>query len=143
MTGLAKIWKNRSNQDLNLKLLPPLAAPLDRALSALLDDLAERGLLDETLVAWMGEFGRVPLIEREGGHWGRCYSVVLAGAGIRPGVVHGRSDRRAAYPIDGAVSPQDLVTTKYHYLGMDTELTDALGRPLRSCQGEVIQTVLA
>ncbi|MBI3823765.1 MAG: DUF1501 domain-containing protein [Planctomycetes bacterium] len=131
----------------NRERLPPLAAPLDRAFSALLDDLEARGLLDETLVVWMGEFGRAPLIEREGGrgHWGRCYSVVLAGAGIRPGMVHGRSDRRAAFPIDGAVSPQDLVTTIYHCLGigMDTELTDALGRPLRLCQGEVIRSVLA
>ena len=112
---------------------------LDRAFSALLDDLSARGLLDETLVVWMGEFGRAPLIEREGGrgHWGRCYSVVLAGAGIKPGIVHGRSDRRAAYPVDGAVSPQDLVTTIYHCLGIatDTELTDTLGRPLRLCQG--------
>src|SRR3954449_4378247 len=94
-----------------------------------------------------GEFGRAPLIEREGGrgHWGRCYSVVLAGAGIRPGIVHGRSDRRAAYPVEGAVSPQDLVTTIYHCLGIgtDTELTDALGRPLRLCQGEPVRGVLA
>jgi hypothetical protein len=132
-------YRNRQN-------LPLLAAPLDRAFSALLDDLEVRGLLDETLVVWMGEFGRAPLIEREGGrgHWGRCYSVVLAGAGIQPGVVHGRSDRHAAYPVDGAVNPQDLVTTIYHCLGIgtDTELIDALGRPLRLCQGEPIQAVL-
>jgi hypothetical protein len=131
----------------NRERLPPLAAPLDRAFSALLEDLEARGLLDETLVVWMGEFGRAPLIEREGGrgHWGRCYSVVLAGAGIRSGIVHGRSDRRAAYPVDGAVSPQDLVTTIYHCLGIssDTELIDTLGRPLRLCQGEPIQAVLA
>jgi hypothetical protein len=131
----------------NRERLPPLAAPLDRAFSALLDDLHARGLLDETLVVWMGEFGRAPLIEREGGrgHWGRCYSVVLAGAGIRPGIVHGRSDRRAAFPIDGAVSPQDLVTTIYHCLGIagNTELMDALGRPFRLCQGEPIQAVLS
>jgi hypothetical protein len=130
----------------NRERLPPLAAPLDRAFSALLDDLDARGLLEETLVVWMGEFGRAPLIEREGGrgHWGRCYSVVLAGAGIRPGIVHGRSDRRAAFPIDGAVSPQDLVTTIYHCLGIarNTELTDTFGRPLRLCQGEPIQAVL-
>jgi hypothetical protein len=71
--------------------------------------------------------------------------VVLAGAGIRPGLVHGRSDRHAAYPVEGAVSPQDLVTTIYHCLGIgtDTELTDPLGRPVRLCQGEVIQCVLA
>jgi hypothetical protein len=131
----------------NRERLPPLAAPLDRAFSALLDDLSDRGLLDETLVVWMGEFGRAPLIEREGGrgHWGRCYSVVLAGAGVNTGMVHGRSDRRAAYPVDGAVSPQDVVTTIYHCLGIDadTELTAGLGRPLRLCQGKVIQSVLA
>lgn len=131
----------------NRERLPPLAGPLDRAFSALLDDLSARGLLDETLVVWMGEFGRAPLIEAMGGrgHWGRCYSVVLAGAGINAGMVHGRSDRRAAYPIDGAVSPQDLVTTIYHCLGIgvDTELTDALGRPVRLCQGKVIGEVLA
>jgi hypothetical protein len=94
-----------------------------------------------------GEFGRAPLIEREGGrgHWGRCYSLVFAGAGVNAGMVHGRSDRRAAYPIDGAVSPQDVVTTIYHCLGIaaDTELTDALGRPYRLCQGSVIRSVLA
>jgi hypothetical protein len=130
----------------NKERLPPLAAPLDRAFSALLDDLTARGLIDETLVVWMGEFGRAPLIEREGGrgHWGRCYSVVLAGAGVKPGMVHGRSDRRAAYPVDGAVSPQDVVTTIYHCLGIadDTELTDGFGRPYRLCQGKVIRSVL-
>lgn len=131
----------------NAQYLPVLAPHLDAGFSALLDDLSARGLLDETLVVWMGEFGRAPLIEREGGrgHWGRCYSVVLAGAGIRPGIVHGRSDRRAAYPVDGAVSPQDLVTTIYHCLGIgtDTELNDALGRRLKLCQGTIIQGVLA
>jgi hypothetical protein len=71
--------------------------------------------------------------------------VVLAGGGIKQGMVHGRSDRRAAYPIDSAVSPQDVVTTIYHCLGIaaDTELTDALGRPYRLCQGKVIQGVVA
>ena len=131
----------------NRERLPLLAGPLDRAFAALLDDLSARGLLDETLVVWMGEFGRAPLIEREGGrgHWARCYSVVLAGAGVHAGMVHGRSDRRAAYPIDGAVAPQDVVTTIYHCLGIpvDTELTDMQGRPWRLCQGEVIRSVLA
>lgn len=131
----------------NRERLPPLAAPLDRAFSALLDDLSSRGLLDETLVVWMGEFGRAPLIEKDGGrgHWARCYSVVLAGAGVNSGMVYGRSDRHAAYPIDNAVSPQDVVTTIYHCLGIaaDTELTDTLGRPYRLCQGKAIQGVLA
>jgi hypothetical protein len=131
----------------NRERLPPLTGPLDRALSALLDDLDARGLVDETLVVCMGEFGRAPLIEREGGrgHWGRCYSVVLAGAGIRPGIVHGRSDRHAAFPVDAAVSPQDIVTTIYRCLGIakDTELADTFGRPYRLCQGEAIRAVLS
>ena len=127
-----------------LKLLAP---PLDAAFSALLDDLAARGRLDDTLVVWMGEFGRAPRIEDQGGrgHWARCYSVVLAGAGIKPGIVHGRSDRHAAYPSVDPVSPQDVVATIYHALGIDpgTELADAFGRPLKLCQGEPIRGVLA
>jgi hypothetical protein len=128
------------------KRLKVLTPPLDRAFSALLEDLAARGLLDETLVVWMGEFGRAPRLEEKGGrgHWGRCYSVVLAGAGIKPGIVHGRSDRHAAYPASDPVTPQDLVTTIYHCLGIDTdtELTDSLGRPLKLCQGHPIPGVL-
>jgi uncharacterized protein (DUF1501 family) len=131
----------------NYEYLKVLAPRLDRAYSALLEDLTARGLLDETLVVWMGEFGRAPRLEDKGGrgHWGRCYSVVLAGAGIKPGIVHGRSDRHAAYPAADAVTPQDLVTTIYHCLGIgtDTELTDALGRPLKLCRGQPIQGVLA
>jgi hypothetical protein len=127
-----------------LKVLTPL---LDSAYSALLEDLAARGLLDETLVVWMGEFGRAPRLEDKGGrgHWGRCYSVVLAGGGIKPGMVHGRSDRHAAYPAADAVTPQDLVATIYHCLGIgkDTELTDSLGRPMRLSQGTPIHGVLA
>src|ERR1051325_503696 len=131
----------------NAQYLPILGPQLDFGFSALLDDLDARGLLDETLVVWMGEFGRAPLIEREGGrgHWGRCYSIVLAGAGIKPGIVHGRSDRHAAFPIEGAVRPQDLVTTIYHCLGIstNTELIDTFGRPFRLCQGEAIRAVLS
>ena len=127
-----------------LKVLAPL---LDRTYSALLEDLATRGLLDETLVVWMGEFGRAPRLEDKGGrgHWGRCYSVVLAGGGIQPGIVHGRSDKHAAYPTADLVTPQDLVATIYHCLGIgtDTELTDSLGRPMKLCQGTPIQSVLA
>ena len=127
-----------------LKVLAPL---LDRSYSALLEDLAVRGLLDETLVVWMGEFGRAPRLEDKGGrgHWGRCYSVVLAGGGIKPGMVHGRSDRHAAYPAANPVTPQDLVATIYHCLGIgtDTELTDSLGRPIKLCQGTPIHAVLA
>lgn len=131
----------------NAEYLKILAPQLDRGFSALLEDLATRGLLDETLVVWMGEFGRAPRLEEKGGrgHWARCYSVVLAGAGIKPGIVHGRSDRHAAYPAEDPVSPQDVVTTIYHCLGIatDTVLTDGLGRPWKMCQGMPIQGVLA
>ena len=131
----------------NYQYLKVLAPQLDSGFSALLEDLDVRGLLDETLVVWMGEFGRAPRLEDKGGrgHWGRCYSVVLAGAGIKPGIVHGRSDRHAAVPVEGAVSPQDLVTTIYHCLGIatDTELVDGLGRPVKLCQGTPIKAVLA
>jgi hypothetical protein len=127
-----------------LKMLTP---PLDRAFSALLDDLAMRGRLDDTLVVWMGEFGRAPRIEDQGGrgHWARCYSVVFAGAGIKPGIVHGRSDRHAAYPSEDPVTPQDVVATIYHCLGIDadTELADPFGRRLKLCQGVPIRGVLA
>jgi hypothetical protein len=131
----------------NYQYLKVLAPQLDRSFSFLLHDLAVRGLLDETLVVWMGEFGRAPLIESMGGrgHWARCYSAVLAGAGIKPGIVHGRSDRHAAYPLEGAVTPQDLVATIYHCLGISahTEVIDPLGRPVKLFQGQPIEGVLA
>jgi len=128
------------------KRLKPLMPPLDRAFAALQGDLSERGLLDETLVVWMGEFGRAPLIEKGGGrgHWGKCYSVVMAGGGVRGGLVHGKSDRKAAEPAESPVGPADLVTTVYHQLGIDvdTEIPDYTGRPLRLCQGTVLQGIL-
>jgi hypothetical protein len=117
-----------------------LMPPADRAFAALLDDLAARGLLDETLVVWTGEFGRTPRISagnagRE--HWPRCYSAVLAGGGVQGGRVLGASDRLAAYPAHDPVSPDDLGATILHALGIDpaTELHDPLGRPLRINQG--------
>lgn len=147
-------WNGEDNTRFNWDLhyecytrLKRLLPPLDMSFSALLEDLSERGLLDETLVVWMGEFGREPRIgEREGGrgHWGRCYSVAMAGGGIRGGVVHGKSDRHAAFPVENAVSPGDVVATIYHCLSIDpaTEITDNIGRPLPLCQGDVIQAVL-
>ena len=106
---------------------------MDQAYSALLEDLSERGLLDETLVVWMGEFGRTPKINGNGGrdHWGPVFSVALAGGGIRGGVVHGASDSIAGYPKDGRVPPQDLTATIFHCLGISphTEIHDSLDRP--------------
>ncbi len=117
-----------------------LMPPADQGLSALLDDLDSRGLLDETLVVWVGEFGRKPQITpgnagRE--HWPHCYSAVLAGAGIRGGTVHGASDRWAAYPARDPVSPDDIGATILYALGIDptTEVRDPVGRPLRINSG--------
>jgi hypothetical protein len=122
-----------------------LMPPTDRAFAALLDDLEARGLLDETLVVWMGEFGRTPRIDREGGrdHWGPCSSVVLAGGGIPGGRVYGSSDSHAAYPRDHPVGYRDLITTIYYALGVDphTELPDRVGRPTRICNGQVIRAL--
>jgi uncharacterized protein (DUF1501 family) len=102
-----------------------------------------RGLLDETLVVWVGEFGRAPKISagnagRE--HWPRCYSAVLAGAGIRGGRVYGSSDRFAAYPLTDPVSPDDLGATILHALGIDPsqEVIDSLGRPMRINAGQPV-----
>jgi hypothetical protein len=114
--------------------------PLDQGYSALIEDLSERGLLDETLVAMLGEFGRTPKINPNAGrdHWGACQSVVLAGGGIRGGQVYGASDKIAAYPTDRPVKPEDLIATVYSALGIPAEamLYDQQHRPHRACEGE-------
>src|SRR5262245_8997600 len=99
--------------------------PLDLAYSALLQDLTQRGLLDDTLVVMVGEFGRTPKINPQQGrdHWGACQSIVLAGGGIRGGQVYGSSDEHAAYPKTNAVSPEDTIATVYQALGIDAEQT--------------------
>ena len=108
---------------------------LDRALSALLADLSDRGMLDETLVVVMGEFGRTPKINSNGGrdHWPSAFSVALAGGGIRGGQVFGSSDSLGEYPKDDPVSPSDLAATIYTLLGIDPaqELHTSDGRPVR------------
>ncbi len=112
-----------------------LIPSLDLALSALLDDLFDRGLLDETLVVVMGEFGRTPKLNANGGrdHWPRAFSVALAGGGVQGGQVIGASDRTGESPADRPITPSDLVATIYRLLGIDpqTELHTADGRPVR------------
>jgi hypothetical protein len=126
-------------RDLRTKLLPPF----DLGFSALLEDLDERGLLGETLVVCLGEFGRTPRINGNAGrdHWAACNSVVLAGGGVRPGQVHGASDRQAAHPVTPPASPDDLAATVYHALGIDpeTEIRDRQGRPWQLARGRVLQ----
>jgi len=116
--------------------------PLDQGYSALLEDLSDRGMLDETLVAMLGEFGRTPQINVNAGrdHWGACQSVALAGGGIRGGQVYGASDKIAAYPTEHPVRPEDLIATVYHAMGIEPEalLYDQQHRPHRACEGEPV-----
>ncbi len=115
---------------------------LDQSLSALLEDLGQRGLWDRTLVVVMGEFGRTPRINAQGGrdHWGLCQSVLLAGGGIQGGRTHGSSDRIGAYPASDPVDPVDIHATVYHCMGLSPEqtMTDPLGRPYPLGTGRVI-----
>jgi hypothetical protein len=124
---------------------PACIPPLDRAYTALLEDLAQRGLLDQTLVAAAGEFGRTPKINKDGGrdHWGACQSALLAGGGIRGGQVYGASDKQAAYVKDNPVSPPDFLATIYHALGIDpeAEMRDRDGRPYRICDGKPVMAL--
>ena len=119
----------------------------DLAVPTLIEDLQARGLLDETLVVWMGEFGRSPKIQNTAkfgadgrDHWPNCYTALFAGGGIIPGAIHGSSDRIGAYPATDPVSPDDLAATMFWALGIDpaTEVTDTLGRPLPIAAGKPI-----
>ena len=110
-----------------------------RPLSALLTDLKERGLLDDTLVVAMGEFGRSPKIQTRGPpgrvHWPQCFSAIMAGCGIRGGAVYGESDRIGASPESDPVTPQDLHATVLHALGVplhDPTQNTGISRPLFS-----------
>jgi len=121
---------------------------LDVALSALLDDLSERGLLDETLVMVTSEFGRTPKINKDAGrdHWPKVFSVMLAGGGIKPGMVHGASDATASEPDHSPVSPADLACTMYRLMGIvaDKELMAPGGRPIEIVDGgQLIQPLMA
>jgi hypothetical protein len=124
-----------------------LLPPTDRGLSALLEDLESGGLLDETLVVWMSEMGRTPRINKAGGrdHWSFCYSVMLAGGGIRGGQVYGASDRTAAFPSTNPVSPADVAATIYHCLGIEprAHVADQQGRPFTVCTGTPVRGLLA
>jgi uncharacterized protein (DUF1501 family) len=112
----------------------------DATLSALLDDLADRGLLDSTLVYWTGDFGRTPKINKDAGrdHWPACQSVVMAGGGINGGRTYGVSDASGAFPKDDPVRPDDITATVFHALGFDqkTEISDQLKRPMPIAAGD-------
>ena len=137
---VSNVWDNHAGTYMLTE--PYCLKSLDPGFAALMDDLTDRGLLDDTLVAMYGEFGRTPLLNATQGrdHWGRVQSAILAGGGIRGGQVYGSSDKDAAYPASNPVSPEDMLATIYYSLGIDpdAELRDPLGRPHRVVDGTPI-----
>jgi hypothetical protein len=127
------------------KLLIP---PLDRAVAALVEDLSQRGLYDRTLVVAMGEFGRTPRMNPEGGrdHWGNVFSVLMGCGSMNMGQAVGRSNPRGEYPVDRPISPQDVAATIFHHLGIDARkvtFADAQGRPVPLIEtGEPIRELI-
>jgi uncharacterized protein (DUF1501 family) len=119
----------------------------NQTLPALLEDLDNRGLLYETLVVWVGEFGRSPRINKEAGrdHWPQCYTALLAGGGVKRGSVYGVSDKNGGYPASDPVRPDDLAATIYYLLGIDphTEIYNALNRPLPIATGNPVMDLVA
>lgn len=138
-------WDSHANNFFHHKnyLLPQT----DQSLSALIEDLDQRGLLDSTLVVAMGEFGRTPRINANAGrdHWPDCYSVLLAGGGVKGGFVYGSSDRLGMYPETNPVSPADLTATIFSRFGIDpmTEIHDTTARPHRISDGRPIRELFA
>ena len=148
---LCQAWDtHRQHFPLMKRSLLPLT---DRGFSALMEDMDQRGLLDDTLVVAMGEFGRTPKVGQvtsnagagAGGrdHSPHCYTVLFAGAGIKGGAIYGASDKYAAYPASDPVSPEDIAATIYYALGIDphTEIHDHLDRPLAVAVGEPITEI--
>ena len=136
-------WDTHKNNYPRLRKMLP---PFDQGLAAFLQDLDERGLLESTLVVCLGEFGRTPKINKDAGrdHWPDCYSLVLAGGGIRGGQVFGASNRSAAYPIRDDVAPWDIAATMYHLMGIppSTHINNRQGQPLPVARGRVISQLL-
>jgi len=129
------------------EIMPAWQLPrTDHTLPGLLNDLDERGRVDETLVVWMGEFGRTPKINDNisRDHWPQCYTVLLAGGGAKRGFRYGESDKHGAYPDTNPVRPDDLAATMYHLLGInpETEMRDSLDRPLPLAGGEPVHEVI-
>jgi hypothetical protein len=126
------------------KLIPPF----DAAFAALVDDLHQRGLDKQVLVVAMGEFGRTPRMNPEGGrdHWGNTFSVAFAGGGLRTGQAVGKSNARGEYPVDRPLGPQDVTATVFHHLGIDARkvsFPDATGRPIYLVEdGEAIRELV-
>jgi hypothetical protein len=138
-------WDTHKNQHVRMRehLLPAF----DKGMAAFLDDMQERGLLDETLVTWWGEFGRTPKINRNVGrdHWGFCQSVGLTGAGVKPGLIYGSSTKDGGYPSTLPVSPDDLSATIFERLGIDHKqhMYDIQKRPIPLSYGTPVRDILS
>jgi hypothetical protein len=119
----------------------------DQTLPTFLNDMDERGLLEDTLVVWMGEFGRTPKINDNASrdHWPQCYTVLLAGAGVKRGFIYGASDKTGSLPAENPVRPDDLAATIYYLLGIDphTEVMGVGDRPLVIADGKPVMGVIA
>lgn len=137
-------WDSHTKETERLKTV--LVPPTDQAFAALLEDLTGRGMLGETLVVCMSEFGRSPKMNKAGGrdHWGSVFSVALAGGGVRGGQVYGASDKVGGQPQEGRVQPPDLTATIFHCLGHrpDTEIHDLQGKPIAVSRGRVVREIL-
>ncbi|MBM82166.1 MAG: hypothetical protein CMJ78_16490 [Planctomycetaceae bacterium] len=130
------------------KILPKRHFPLtEQTLPTLLNDLESRGLLDETLVVWAGEFGRTPKVNKNVSrdHWPKCYTVLLAGGGVQGGAIYGRSDRTGSFPDRDPVTTGDLAATIYELLGInpETEIRDNLDRPLPIANGQAVRSIFS
>ena len=126
------------------RLKKTMLPPLDQGVAALLDDLQTRGLLEETLVLMLGEFGRTPKVTGTGrDHWAPCFFGLFAGAGVRGGQVIGKSDKIGAYPTTTPFSPDDLGATVYQVLGVDPgcEVHDRQSRPVQLNRGKVMEVL--
>mgnify|MGYP002639023042 CR=1 FL=1 len=142
-------WDTHGFDDSRMfQILPVRHLPItDHTFPTLLNDLETRGLLDETLVVWAGEFGRTPKINKNVSrdHWPKCYTVLLAGGGVQGGTVYGRSDRTGSFPDRDPVTTGDLAATIYNLLGIspETEIRDNLNRPLPIANGRPVREIFA
>ena len=142
--GRVQNWDTHGNNFKRMKneLLPPV----DSGVSALLDDLKDRGMLEDTMVMVLGEFGRTPKVDNKNAgrdHWAACFCGMFAGAGIQPGQVIGKSDKNGGYPSTTPYSPDDIGATVYSVLGVDphAEVRDRLNRPVQLNRGRIITSL--
>jgi uncharacterized protein (DUF1501 family) len=142
-------WDTHGFNDTRMyQIIPDYHLPItDQTLPTLLTDLEQRGLLETTLVVWFGEFGRTPRINgnQSRDHWPQCYTVMLAGGGVKRGFIYGASDKHGEYPADNPVRPEDLSATLFYLLGIDpaSHVMGVGDRPLPIAPGRPVLDVIA